>query len=145
MNNNSEKSQPEVFYKNTQPKSSILVIDDNADTLYLQKIVLEMDGFEVFTAQSGAEALTVLSQIEAPHLILLDMQLEQMTGTEFLTQLEQERPEIVQKVPVVFLSGMHEIPKSKAVGFIRKPTDMATLRKAVHDFIEMGVNSPTRH
>ena len=66
------------------------------------------------------------------------MQMQDMTGTEFLIRLEEMRPEILKEVPVVFLTGMDEIPKSKAVGFIRKPVDMDEFLKAVHSFIEMG-------
>jgi FixJ family two-component response regulator len=50
--------------------------------------------------------------------------------------LEKERPEIIENVPVVFVTGMGEVPESKAVGFIRKPTDMDKFLKAVHSFIK---------
>lgn len=140
-----ELSHPDEFKKDILPKQSVLVIDDSFDTLALQKLLLELEGFEVFTAQSGTEALAVLSKIDEPNLILLDMQMDDMTGAEFLTILEERRPEIIEDVPVVFVTGLDEVPKSRAVGFIRKPADMDHFLKAVHGFIEMGFHAPYKH
>lgn len=139
-NLNSSKSEEGV-----SRNQSILVIDDSIDTLALQKILLGLAGYEVFTAESGEEAIQVLSEIDEPDLILLDMQLGDTNGIEFLTMLEKKRPEIVQHVPVVFLTGMDEVPESKAIGFIRKPADTDKFLKSVSHFIEMGHRGPYRH
>lgn len=122
-----------------------MVIDDSFDTLALQKLLLELEGFEVFTAQSGTEALAMLSKIDKPNLILLDMQMDDMTGAEFLTVLEERKPKIIEAVPVVFVTGLDEVPKSKAIGLIRKPADMDHFLKAVHRFVEMGFHAPYKH
>jgi FixJ family two-component response regulator len=55
------------------------------------------------------------------------------------------RPEIIDEVPVVFLTGMDEVPKSRAVGFIRKPADTGKFLKAIRAFIEMGFHAPFKH
>ncbi len=55
-----ESSQAGVM---NSPKDSILVIDDSEEMLIMQRIVLEMAGFVVFTAKSGAEALSMLLEI----------------------------------------------------------------------------------
>jgi len=125
-------------------KQSILVVDDNSDALDLSKTVLEIEGYEVFTAQSGVEAIAALSKA-APNLILLDMQLGDMTGAELLEEIEEKHPEIIQNVPVVFLTGMDDIPKSKAVGYIRKPADMTEFLKAIRNFISVGQDVPLKH
>ncbi len=126
-------------------KQSILVVDDSIDTLTLQRIVLELEGYEVFTAESGAEALEILSEIDRPNLILLDMQMGDMNGIEFITMLEEKRPEIIKNVPIVFLTGMDVVPKSKAIGFIRKPADKDKFLGEVHRYIEMGYHEPYKH
>lgn len=117
---------------------AVLLVDDNADLLNLNRTVLEMDGFKVFTALSGQEALTLLAKIGQPDLILLDMRMEDMSGPDFLAVLEKNRPEIIENVPVVFLTAMDKVPPSKAVGFIRKPIDIDKFLVAVHRFIEVG-------
>ena len=121
-------------------RKRILVVDDSADLLSLSKTVLEIDDYEVFTAPSGKDALVVLSKIAQPDLILLDMRMEDMSGPEFLLVLEEKRPEIIENVPVVFLTAMDKVPASKAVGFIKKPFDMDDFLVAVHRFIEIGPN-----
>lgn len=124
---------------------SVLVVDDSIDTLILQKIVLGQAGYDVFTAENGEDAIHVLSEIDELNLILLDMNLGDMNGIEFLTILEETRPEIIRHVPVVFLTAMDAVPESKAVGFIRKPADADTFLKAVSRFIELGQHAPYKH
>jgi len=119
-------------------KQSILAVDDNTVALTVERLMLEAGGYTVSTAQSGTEAIALLSKMERPDLILLDMQMEDMTGLEFLNVLAEKNPEVLKRVPIVFLSGMNEVPKSRAVGFIRKPVDMDQFLKAVERFIDMG-------
>ncbi|OFZ18143.1 MAG: hypothetical protein A2Z20_06135 [Bdellovibrionales bacterium RBG_16_40_8] len=97
-----------------------------------------MDDYEIHAAQSGKEALSVLSKIELPSLILLDMCMDDMSGPEFLTMLEEKRPDIVNSVPVVFLTAMDKVPASKAVGFIRKPIELNKFLESVRNFIKTG-------
>lgn len=135
-----KREEPVIRFEKNAPtgKKRILIIDDNADVLYLVETILAMYDYEPVTAFSGRQALVILSEIDAPDLILLDMQMEDMSGPEFLQILDEKRPEIVKNVPVVFLTGMDKAPASKAVGFIRKPFDFDKFLAAVHRFIEMG-------
>lgn len=121
-----------------QQRKAILVIDDNSDALSLNRTILEMEGYEVFTAESGKEGLTLLCNIPQPDLVLLDMRMEDMSGPEFLIVLEETHPEILENVPVVFLSAMETSQESRASGFIRKPIDVDKFLEAVHFFIEKG-------
>ena len=118
----------------------ILIIDDNEDLIETFRTILEMNDFVVLAAHGGEEALALLSDVEKMDLILLDMQMGEMSGPQFLEVFEKEQPEVFKNVPVVFLSAMNEIPASKAVGFIRKPmVDIDTFLEAIDRFIETGV------
>lgn len=124
--------------RKTDPhKHSILIIDDNIDLLELQKMVLEMEGFDVSTAQSGAQAMSVLTEIPEPDLILLDMQMQDMTGSDFLLMLEEKIPKIIQNVPVVFHTAMEKVSISKAVGFINKTGGVNNFLEAIRHFVKM--------
>jgi len=116
----------------------VLVVDDNAEILSLNRTVLEIDNIKVFTASSGQEALSILSEINQPDLILLDMQMPDMSGPEFLVILEEKQSDVLKNVPVVFLTAMDRVPVSKAVGCIRKPMDIDKFLEAVHRFIAKG-------
>lgn len=126
-------------------KKSILVIDDCQDVLDLQRVVLEQNGYTVITAQSGIEAFEILAKISRPNLILLDMNLEDMTGIDFLKELENEKPEIIKNVPVVILSGTASVPESKAIGFIHKPYDLEKFISDVKTYLENGFSMPIFH
>jgi len=126
-------------------KDSILVIDDSPEMLLVDRIVLESEGYEVYTSSSGSDALDVLSKIENPNLIILDYQMLDMSGGEFLLQLERLKPEIVKKVPVVFHTGMDKIPKSKAAGSIPKVSEITVFLQEVQRFIQMGHQLPYNH
>ncbi len=123
-------------------KDSILVIDDSPEMLIVDRIVLESEGYRVFTSTSGNEALEVLAQIDSPALILLDYQMTDMNGDDFLLQLEKNQPEIVKKVPVVFHTGMDRLPKSKAAGCIPKVSDITVFLHEVQRYIQMGHQLP---
>ena len=135
---------PSGAYPAMSKKKSILVIDDQFDALTLQRIILEMNGFEVFTAQSGTKAFEILKEISPPNLILLDMRMEDMTGSDFLDILQETRPEIAKTVPIVFLTAYDRVPPSIAAGFIRKPAEMDQFLGAVQGFLEMGQQPPYR-
>ena len=131
----------EVQEETPTKRKSVLVIDDDAALLELNKTILEMEDYEVFIALSGAAALSLLEKIAQPDLILLDMRMEDMSGPEFLLELEKNRPDIIESVQVVFVTGLEEVPASKAIGFIRKPYGIDTFLEAVHRFIEIGASS----
>jgi CheY-like chemotaxis protein len=138
--------QPKLTHnEDTRHCASVLVVDDSSVTLALQEIVLGSAGYKTYTAESGEKAIQVLSEIEEPDLILLDMQLGDMSGIDFLNKIEEEKPEIIRHVPIVFVTGMDKVPDSKAIGFIRKPADTDQFLKAVSHFIEIGHQSPYTH
>jgi two-component system sensor histidine kinase ChiS len=121
-------------------KSKILIIDDNFEALALQKTLLGIEGYEVITAQGGPQAFDILSiENNKPDLILLDIQMQEMSGPEFLILLEQKKPDIIKTIPIVFLSGADEVPKSKASGFIRKASRIEVFLSAIRSFV--GKNS----
>ena len=116
---------------------SLLIIDDNEDSLRIEKLILEQEGFFVDTAVSGDQALELLDCSQELDLILLDMQLGDMSGMDFLIILEKKYPHIIQNTPVVFLTGQRDIPSSVAAGIIHKPVDMDTLIKSVRHYLRL--------
>ena len=137
---NREDSLVQLVIQPPTSKKKILIIDDNAEQLYVVEAILAMGDYETITASSGKEALDFISKSEQLNLILLDMKMPDMSGTEFLKILEETLPEVIKTVPIVFLTAMDKVPSSKAVGFIRKPFDFDTFLKAVGRFIETGLD-----
>jgi len=80
----------------------ILVVDDEADILNLLDYTLSRAGFEVETASDGPEALERATRA-APSLIVLDIMLPDMDGTDVLKRLKEN--ESTRHVPVIMLTA----------------------------------------
>ena len=84
----------------------IFIVDDNDINLDLIASVLERRGYDVHTAVNGVEALQRVHDVD-PELILLDINMPQMTGYEVCEHLKQD--ERVADVPVIFISAMDDL------------------------------------
>jgi two-component system cell cycle response regulator DivK len=115
-----------------------LVVDDNADNLMLEKDLLEVVGFEVFVAENGASAIATARK-EEPDIIVMDVRLPDMRGTEAARILRQDKE--TRDIPIVFVTasvmaeGREEIKAIPNSGFIGKPIDTRTFAKEISQFI----------
>lgn len=78
----------------------ILLIEDNKDILYANKTMLELEGYDVITAQN-AENGKKLALRENPELIILDIMLPDGNGLELCRTLKKERD-----FSIIFLSAL---------------------------------------
>jgi CheY-like chemotaxis protein len=79
-----------------------LVVDDSMLIRYTVCRSLEERGFQVESATNGLEALQILSRVK-PDLIVTDMQMPKMSGTELITALKKN-PETA-KIPIIIVAG----------------------------------------
>ena len=79
-----------------------LVVDDSMLMRYTVCRFLEERGYTVESASNGAEALEVLSRVR-PALIVTDMQMPKMSGSELITALKAN-PETA-KIPIIIVAG----------------------------------------
>lgn len=70
---------------------SILIADDDPNTLQLLTGLLKNNGFQVTTTSSGTEALKIYEQ-EAPDIVLADLAMPEMNGMELLGELKSMIP-----------------------------------------------------
>ena len=84
-------------------KYRILLVDDEVDILEFIRYNLVKEGFEVFTACNGAEALRVAAACR-PHLILLDRMMPVMDGVQTCRAIRRD-PDL-RETMVVFLSAL---------------------------------------
>jgi two-component system alkaline phosphatase synthesis response regulator PhoP len=82
----------------------ILFVDDDRDFLNSQSIYFSSRGYEVLTAESGAEALKLLDK-EVPHLIILDLMMEHF-DSGFTLGHQIRKIKRLKDVPLVMLSGV---------------------------------------
>ncbi len=91
----------------------ILVVDDEPDLLELVRINLSQAGFEVETAETGQAGLAAVRE-QAPDLLVLDLMLPDIPGTEVCRQLRAD-PRF-ESLPVVMLTARSE-EVDRVVGF----------------------------
>jgi two-component system, cell cycle response regulator DivK len=116
-----------------------LVIDDNANNLLLEKDLLEVAGFEVFEAANAAGGIAI-ARMEKPDIIIMDVRLPDMLGTEAARILRQDRE--TADIPIVFVTaslmvgGSEEIKNIANSGLISKPINTRTFAKEISQFIK---------
>jgi two-component system alkaline phosphatase synthesis response regulator PhoP len=84
------------------PDKKILVVDDEVHIVQVVAIKLRNNGFEVVTAENGAEGLETAVR-EKPDLIVSDFQMPVLSGLEMIEQL-RTKPE-TRDIPVIMLTA----------------------------------------
>ena len=116
-----------------------LVIDDNANNLMLEKDLLEVAGFEVFEAENASTGIAIARK-EKPDIIIMDMRLPDMLGSEAAKILRQDKE--TRDIPIVFVTasvmaqGKEEITSIPNRGFIGKPINTRTFVMEISQFIK---------
>jgi CheY-like chemotaxis protein len=111
-------------------QTTILCIDDELEILAGRKRLLEMHGYRVITASSGAEALRMLSEGQTVDLVLLDYVMPEMAGDRLAEELKRLYPNL----PIVAVSGFPELPErllNSVDGFVRKGQDPEVVLVAI--------------
>ncbi|MFQ5428170.1 MAG: response regulator [Thermodesulfobacteriota bacterium] len=109
----------------------ILVVDDEEDILNLLDYTLSRAGFEVFKAKDGPEAIeTALSEV--PSLIVLDIMLPNMDGTDVLKRLKESGA--TRNIPVIMLTAKGD-EIDKIVGLELGAEDYVTKPFSPREFI----------
>ena len=91
----------------------ILLVDDDADIIEIVQYNLLQEGYQIFTASNGKEAIAAAKK-ELPHLIIMDVMMPVMDGMEACEQIRL-LPEL-QNVIITFLSARNE-DYSQLAGF----------------------------
>ena len=124
-------------------RRQILIVDDYPGARYLRSRILSEGGYEVLEAGTGAEALAIASTLR-PSLILLDVNLPDISGFEVCEQLK--RNPTTAAIPVIQITGAWLTEQDRQRGlssgadaYLVEPVDDVTLLRQVVTLIE----SPT--
>ncbi len=81
---------------------SVLLVDDEGAVRRFAMRVLEREGFKIYEASDGAEALDLLRKgVAAVDVVVSDIVMPNLNGVELLLQLKSSHPEL----PVILMSG----------------------------------------
>ena len=114
----------------------VLLVEDAAELRLLLELVLESEGFVVLASADGPEGLQA-ARDERPDVVLLDVQLPGLDGSEVLRALQADPA--TASIPVVFLTAepREQDPRLLSLGargVLRKPFDPGTV---AHDLAQL--------
>lgn len=120
-------------------KKTLLIVDDEENIRRILQVAFEKSGYQVFTAESGSEALSMLETRRAD-CVLTDVTMPGMTGYELLQRIKAKNEE----TPVVIMTAYGTIPQAVqamrdgAHEYVTKPFDLDSLKKVVAGAIIEG-------
>jgi len=115
----------------------IFIVDDNDANLVMAGSALE-DEYRVLTMPCAQKMFSLLEK-KKPELILLDIEMPDMTGFEAIAKLKEDAR--FKDIPVIFMTGMqddtliYEAKKTHAVDIFYKPIDANALKNCVKKYI----------
>lgn len=114
---------------------NILIVDDEDDIRFLLKEVLNLHNYTTIEAQSAEKGMILLKK-EKIDLLLLDMQLPEMNGLEFVQEIRKTD----KKLPIIIMTAFHaiegvvEMMEEEVQGFIKKPFGIEEVLMKIEKF-----------
>ncbi|MEA5139488.1 response regulator transcription factor [Arcicella rigui] len=108
----------------------VLIVDDEPSILMSLEFLMKKEGYQVFIARDGSEALDIIEK-EVPAIILLDIMMPRVDGYEVCRMIKESFR--FQHIKIVFLSAKNkemDIEKGYALGadlYVSKPFSTRTL------------------
>src|SRR5688500_2695687 len=115
-------------------RNRVLIVDDMPEALVMLMAYLSGEGFDVVTAENGAEAREVVAK-QTPDVILSDIMMPKMGGFEFIDKIRANFPN--HYIPLIFMSAKNKSvtePLALDLGaeaFLQKPASLASVKAAV--------------
>ena len=125
---------------NLTSKDNVLIVDDVPENIQVISGILYQKGINLFIAQSGREALTIVAR-KPPDLVLLDIMMPEMDGFEVCVHLKKNP--VTKDIPIIFLTAKNQpddIVKGFEVGavdYVTKPFNPAELLSRVFTQLEL--------
>jgi CheY-like chemotaxis protein len=110
----------------SESNGTILIVEDDEDTQYVYRLILEANGFDVLTATSGTDGLR-LAREEHPTAVLMDVSIPGMDGWTVTRILKGDKA--TAELPVIVITA-HAFPEDReraervgCNGFLTKPCE----------------------
>jgi two-component system cell cycle response regulator DivK len=120
-------------------RRKVLVVEDNELNMKLFNDLLESQGYEVIQTRDGLSALD-LAREHAPDLIIMDIQLPEVPGTDVIKWLKED--EHLRRIPVIAVTAFamkgdqERIRESGCEAYLSKPISLVEFLDTVRHYIE---------
>lgn len=119
-------------------KKRILIVEDNDLNLKLFRDLLTAHGYETIETKEGLEAIN-LTRAERPDLILMDIQLPEISGLDVTRRLKSE--DIIRDIPIIAVTAFamkddeEKILSAGCQAYISKPISIVPFLNTVRRFL----------
>jgi CheY-like chemotaxis protein len=110
---------------------AILIVEDEIDIRLAVASVLEEEGYLVYSASNGKEALELLKQIPRPALVLVDLMMPVMSGWQLIESLQGD--DVLATLPVAVVTAADVTTVDGAKRVMRKPIQIEKLIALVEE------------
>ena len=124
-------------------KATIMLVEDETPVRIFAARALRNKGYEVLEADSGETALDVFANHEGPvDMIISDVVMPGINGPKMIVTLEEDFPERMAEIPVVFISGYAEdafidsFGPERSFNFLPKPFTLKQLAGKVKEVLD---------
>ena len=121
----------------------ILVVEDNREAQEGLFTLLFREGYSVLTADDGEQALDLLKRGVRPRLIIMDLVLPKLTGSDLLRHIQADP--VLRRTRVIVITAMNpEDVQVTADHVLYKPIDVALLLSAVDELMPPSARVKSR-
>ena len=123
---------------NAANKKTVLIVEDNELNMKLFRDLLEAHGYNTLQTKDGMEALS-LAREHTPDLILMDIQLPEVSGLEVTKWIKED--EILKSIPVIAVTAFamkgdeEKIREGGCEAYVAKPISVEGFLNTVKEFI----------
>jgi len=119
-------------------RKKILLVDDSATILMMERMILTKFPYEVVTAVDGEQAIA-LAVAEQPDLILMDVVMPKMNGFDACRRIRQEDP--IKGTPIIMVTTRGEVQnmengfESGCNDYVTKPINATELLAKLRNYL----------
>ncbi len=109
-----------------------MIVDDQFGIRVLLTEILQKDGYQMYQAANGKEALDI-QELEEIDIVLLDMKIPGMDGVEILKKMKERQPSIKVVMMTAYgeLKMVNEALENGAISYMAKPFDIEDVRQVI--------------